>query len=105
MLYGFNRDHARILKGIARREGLAPRAGTKVKYPKPLADEFYLRIGKPDANIAKGASGTVSLWGGSPLADTGDNVTAKALGAAVTSAKYVTLFYVEGVLYCGCWES
>ena len=43
--------------------------------------------GKADSTISKGSTGTVSLYeyNGSSMVDTGMNVTALALGAAVTS--------------------
>lgn len=62
-------------------------------------------IGKPDASIAKAASGTVSLWHRATEADSTLNVTAQALGAAVTIAKYVTVQRINGQWYVGCWET
>jgi hypothetical protein len=105
MLFGFNREHARTLKGIARRDGLAPRAGTTVKYPKPLIDEHYIALGKPDANIAANASGTISIWAGTPGSetDTGENVTAYTR-AALTSGKWVSVTKINGHLYAGCYQ-
>ncbi len=35
-----------------------------------------LKIGKADADILKDTSGTISIWNGDPLADSGDNETA-----------------------------
>jgi hypothetical protein len=71
--------------------------------------QFYVNqlVGKPDANIAKGASGTVSIWMGTPgsEADTSINVTAYATGAAVTSGKWVSLVFVNGSWLVGCWET
>jgi hypothetical protein len=61
-------------------------------------------IGKPDADIAKGASGTISLWHRSTEADSTINKTAKALGAALTSAKWVTVERISGQWYAGLWE-
>lgn len=104
MIYGFNREHATILKRVARREGLKSRTGAKISYPKPMPDDVYFAIGKPDANIAKGASGTVSIWEDDSSADSGDNVTAKALGAAVTSAKWVTVWKLGTTYYVAPWE-
>ena len=36
----------------------------------------YFKLGKSDSTITAGSSGTVSIWSGSTLADTGVNVTA-----------------------------
>ena len=61
-------------------------------------------IGKADSAISKGSSGTVSVYAGET--DTTLNVTAKALGAAVGSGKWCTLFCDQaGKWYVGCWES
>lgn len=52
---------------------------------------------KPDADIAKDATGTISLWewNGSAMADTTFNVTALADGAAVKSGKKCTAWQDE----------
>ena len=54
------------------------------------------KIGKTDARIAKGASGTVSLYKGTPgsftLTDTGENVTAYSRMGSVPAGRWV---YVE----------
>ena len=106
MLYGFREQEARILKRLARTTGLHSSPGTKVKYPKPLPEDgLYLKLGKPDANIAKGATGTVSIWEDDASSDTGTNQTCKALGAAVTSGKWVTVWRLGTTYYVGCWES
>lgn len=63
--------------------------------------------GKADSAIAKGSSGTVSIWigaGGSESDSTWD-VTAYARGAAITSGKIVTVDFINGVPYVGCWEA
>ncbi len=63
-------------------------------------------IGKADSSISKGSSGTVSIWtgAGGSESDTGINITAYALGAAITSAKWVTVQLINGVWYVGPWE-
>ena len=62
-------------------------------------------IGKPDSGIAKGSSGTVSLWHRSTEADSTINLTAKALGAAVTSGLWVSVSRVRGgQIYAAPWE-
>jgi hypothetical protein len=61
-------------------------------------------IGKADANIAKGASGTISIYRGATPSDTGINISAKALGAAVTANKWVSLAAVHGQWYVAPWE-
>lgn len=65
------------------------------------------QFGKPDSNIAKGASGTVSIWNGAggSEADSGINVTAWAKGTAVTSGKFVVLGNMNGVWYVAKWET
>ena len=82
---------------------------TSATNPYTSGVQFYVNqlVGKPDANIAKGASGTVSVWMGTPgsEADSSINVTAYATGAAVTSAKWVSLVFVNGSWLVGCWES
>lgn len=56
-----------------------------------------LMLGKPDADIAKGATGTVSVWSGraGSRSDSGLNVEATATGAAVTASKFVFLTWIE----------
>lgn len=65
-----------------------------------------LLVGKADADISKGSSGTVSVYTGSAGSETdsGINVTASALGAAITSAKWVTVAVNENGYYVGPWE-
>lgn len=66
-----------------------------------------LELGKPDADIASGASGTVSVWrrnSSGTLADSTLNVTAKALGGPVTASIYVTLFWNCGEWLVSCYE-
>ena len=107
MLYGFNRDHARILKGIARREGLAPLAGTKVKYPKPLVDDGApIRIGKTTANITAPSTCTVTIYTGTPGSETstGETVTAYTY-VDLLSTKFCTVVSVNGNNYAGCYQT
>ena len=70
--------------------------------------EVRIKIGKPDADIAKGASGTVSVWSGEPGSetDTGENLTGYAKARAVTAGKFVVLTQPRGVSgwYVDCWE-
>jgi hypothetical protein len=58
-----------------------------------LALQFdYMLIGKTDAAITKGSSGTISVYSGtsaSGLADTGDNVTAYNRFSSVAAGKWV----------------
>lgn len=63
-------------------------------------------IGKPDADIAKGSTGTVSVWMGASGSEavTEYDITCRALGAAVTGSKYAVLFFRNGVWYVGPWE-
>lgn len=67
-----------------------------------------IELGKPDADIAAGASGTVSVWrrnSSGTLADSTLNVTATALAGDVVSAVYTTLFWNCGTWLVSCYES
>lgn len=106
MLYGFKADDARILKRVARREGLRGHTGTTVRYPQPLPDEVLLRLGKPDSPIASNATGTVSVWNARTNADTGENVSAKNLGSSSLAAnKWCSLVLVNGIWIAGCVQA
>lgn len=63
-------------------------------------------IGKPDSDIAKGATGTVSIYMGAQGAEavTEYDLTCSALGAAVTGSKWCVVFWRNGVWYVGPWE-
>lgn len=63
-------------------------------------------LGKTDAAIAKGASGTVSIWSGAEgsEADTGVNVTAYNRFANVAIAKWVLVVSIQGRLYLAAAE-
>jgi hypothetical protein len=70
-------------------------------------DEPGIYLGKADADIAKGSTGTVSLWIGASGAESDStiNITGcSALGAAITSGKWVTVQYINGVPYVGPYE-
>ncbi len=70
-------------------------------------DEPGIYLGKADSNISKGSTGTVSLWVGASGSETDStiNITGcSALGAAITSGKWVTVQYVNGVPYVGQFE-
>lgn len=56
-----------------------------------------LMLGKPDADIAKGDTGTVSVWEGraGSRSDQGRDVEATATGAALTAGKWVFLTWIE----------
>lgn len=67
----------------------------------------YWMLCKPNANIAKGASGAVSVYS-SPAGtetDSTEDPTATALGVAVTSGKWSPLVMMDDELYVGCWET
>jgi len=67
-----------------------------------------IMLGKPDADIAAAATGTVSVWdrpASGTLADTTFNVQATALAGAVTSGLYVSLFWNCGRWLVSCYES
>lgn len=62
-------------------------------------------LGKPDADIAKGSSGTVSLYNRDET-DSGLDKSPKALGQAVSEDKWVTVArFRGGSWYTGCWET
>lgn len=66
---------------------------------------FYLV--KADSTIAKGSSGTCSLYydNAGTETDTTINISScKALGAEVTSGKWAIVQYMNGVPYVGPWE-
>lgn len=91
------------------RSGYVP-ASTFVKIAVSNGNPYILGdhrqvIGKADSTITKGSTGTFSIYNNET--DTTDNITAKALGAQVTGAKWATAWQEEksGTWYCGCWES
>jgi hypothetical protein len=105
MLYGFNREDAAGLKRMVRKEGLRSKNRAKVKYPQPLPDDFYFRLCKPNQNIAKGVTDTVTIYNASTGTSTGEEIEAIARATAVVSAKYCSLINVNGVfvvLPCEC---
>ena len=64
-------------------------------------------IVKPDGDIDKGSTGTVSIWGGASgsESDTGSNIeNCSALGAAVEQDKFCTVVYLNGIPYVFPWE-
>lgn len=65
-----------------------------------------IRLCKADADIAKDASGTVSLWeyNGTTEADTGINITAKALAGDIASGVFSTAWWADGIWYVSCYE-
>ncbi len=66
-------------------------------------------IVKADSGISKGSSGTCSVWlrnSSNTWADyTSYNITATALGAAITASKYASAGYRSGVWLVSCWET
>lgn len=79
-------------------------ASNKVALVRP--EEINMLHGKADADIAKGASGTVSIWigAGGSEADSTINITCYARGAAVSSGKIVKVEFINGVAYVLPWE-
>lgn len=65
-----------------------------------------IMLGKTDAAISKGASGTVSIWSGAigSEADTGVNVTAYNRFANVAITKWVLVVSIQGRLYLAAAE-
>lgn len=62
--------------------------------------------GKPTANIAKGAAGTVTIWYGTASPATASmTVSARATGIAVTQDKFVPLAWNDEGWEVGCWET
>jgi len=68
---------------------------------KQRAARFGVVLGKTDASHAKAASGTVSVWGGTPLseADTTINITAYNKFADLDSGKWVVCIYIRRAWY------
>lgn len=66
-----------------------------------LGCEPSLLLGKTDAAISKGSSGTVSIWSGTPGSetDTGDNITAFNRFANLGSGKWVACSPINGHYY------
>ena len=62
--------------------------------------------GKPTANIAKGAAGTVTIWLGTTTPATASmTISARATGIAVVQDKFVSLAWSDEGWECGCWET
>jgi len=65
-------------------------------------------IGKADGAITKGSSGTVSVWRRNETTDAWEdstmNVTATALGAAMTASKYASIGCRNGEWLVAPWE-
>jgi len=101
MLYGFNKEHARILKRVARREGLRAVVGTRVRYPQPLPDELVVYLGKTDAAITKSNSGNVSRWKvvDGVESDTGETDVVKNKFANVAITKWCAYVSIGGTFY------
>ncbi len=59
------------------------------------------RLGKPDANIESGQTGTVSLWTGAAGSETdsGEDVTVYCRGAGVIKDQFVTVRIIDGKSY------
>jgi hypothetical protein len=64
MLYGFNQTHARILKRVARREGLRAVVGTTVRYLRPMPDEPTEVIGEITTLVTAYVASTKTLGTG-----------------------------------------
>lgn len=62
--------------------------------------------GKAGSGISKGSSGDVVIWMGASGAEapTEYTISCSALGAAITSAKYVVVWFESGVWYVAPWE-
>lgn len=107
-LYGFNLKRATALNRVADREGVAPRTnGGRTRYATPIF-ERGVWIGKADAAIASGASGTVSIWTGTPGSETDstENLTScfNRTGLDIDSGSWVRVMEINGHLYVEPWE-
>jgi hypothetical protein len=103
--FTFGEQKAHVLSRLADREGLESRTPrTGVRYARPLPQRDHTYICKPDSDIAKGASGTVTIYVNEQSID--EQVTAKALGAAVTAAKWCLVWQEPGSgnQYVWPWE-
>jgi hypothetical protein len=62
--------------------------------------------GKAGSGISKGATGSVTIWMGASGAEasTEYSITCSALGAEITAAKFVVVWFESGVWYVAPWE-
>ena len=67
-------------------------------------DMRRILFGKPNADIAKGASGNVTVYNVKTGSATSRVISAKALAAQVKSAKWVTLIRADGQWVVSPWE-
>lgn len=105
-LFGLPADEMRIAMKVIRREGLKSRAGTTVKYPKPLPDEHYLALGKPTANVTAPNTCTINIYTGGPGSETATGQQIEAYTYAnLTSTKMCSLTRINGHYYAGCYQS
>jgi hypothetical protein len=65
-----------------------------------------VRIGKTDGTVTAGGTGTVSIWSGSTLADTGDNLSnvKNQTSVEIGANKFVRVEEIDGVDYMEPWE-
>lgn len=102
---------ASFTEGAARRVASATLRVERMSQANPLRrrqqldpNRFYL--GKTDAAINKGTSGTVSIYGGTTKGsetDTGNNMTVYNRYANVAAARWVTIMYIDSdwEMICG----
>lgn len=89
---------------VGTRGGLYTVSGVKRPLYHVTAGEMSF-VCKADSDIAMGASGTVSLYHGTTPSDSTLDLTAKALGAAVTGSKWAVCARLRsGQIYVSPWE-
>lgn len=105
---GSESDSNRNIEGCYLRYGYVPTTtfvSVGMHHGKPyILGDHRTVIVKADAAIAKGASGTCSIYNNE--VDTTDNITANALGAAISSGKWATAWQEEksGEWFVAPWE-
>jgi hypothetical protein len=97
-------EAARVLKAVGRfeRQPTGNRVSLQPRRHVTAQGTSGVFIGKADGDIAKGSSGTVSVWAGTPggESDTGTNI-ANCYNRAVdiSTGQWVTVMFVNGFPY------
>lgn len=90
----FTRGSAQRIADVVREVEGAPRTGLRYRGRSYPSEGWRLLIGKTDASLTKGNSGTISIWDGttqSSFSDTGDDITAYNRFADISSSKWVAV--------------
>ena len=87
----FSENAAKRISAAVRRVEGGPGTAGSGWHPYRARGAAEIVIGKTTAAWAKGASATVDVWAGDPLAATGGTVTAMNLFADIETGKWVAL--------------